>query len=76
MGFDKSGVAPGLVQEKKPEPTIHHMKCRNENCKSMQVTEIVTQAAPEGAGASHNRLYQCVMCHQTWSLGVGGGVHL
>lgn len=75
MSFDKTGVAPGLVAENKPEPKIQHMKCRNEECKSMQAHEIVTGSTPAGAGAPHNRLYQCVTCLHTWSLGVGGSVN-
>jgi hypothetical protein len=76
MSFDPKGTTPGLMTESKPQPTIHHMRCRNENCTSIQATEIVMGSTPEGAGASHNRLYQCVKCRHTWTLGVGGSVNL
>jgi len=75
MSVDPKGTTPGLKAETK-EPKVHHMKCRNEDCPSMQVTEIPTGGAPEGAGAAHNRLYQCVTCHLTWTLGVGGSVNI
>jgi DNA-directed RNA polymerase subunit M/transcription elongation factor TFIIS len=75
MSFDKAGVTPGLASENKAEPAFQHMKCRNENCQSVQAREIVSSSAPPGAGAPHNRLYQCVKCNHTWSLGVGGSVN-
>ncbi len=76
MSFDPRGTAPGLMPEAKPEPKVQHMKCRNQNCSSIQAVEISTGSSPEGAGAAHNRLYQCVACKHTWTLGVGGAVSL
>jgi len=76
MSFDKTGVSPGLVPEAKPGPKMIHMKCRNDSCTSIQATEITSGAAPEGSGASHQRLYQCVKCNHTWHLSVGGSVNL
>lgn len=76
MNFDPKGTAPGLNPGAAPAPKVHHLKCRAGTCDSVQAIEITTNAQPDGAGASHTRLYQCIKCHHTWVIGVGGNINI
>lgn len=77
MNFDPKGTTPGLTSEAKPEPKIHHLKCRANSCDSVQAIEITSNGGQaDGAGVSHNRLYQCIKCKHSWAIGVGGNVNL
>jgi len=75
MNFDPKGTAPGINAGEPPAAKTLHVKCRNDSCDSIQAIEIVTEPVRPGAGASHNRLYQCVKCHHTWNMPVGGSVN-
>lgn len=70
--FDPKGTAPGLTPSA-GQPKVIHLKCKNENCKSVRAIEIVTAPTVEGMGATHSRLYQCVECKHSWPVTVGGG---
>jgi hypothetical protein len=48
----------------------HHMKCKNQNCDSIQVYEV--DIPPNRNGGRH--VYECCKCHTTWGVPTGGSV--
>lgn len=74
--FDPAGTSPGLTGASAPQPKVHHMKCREEGCPSLQAIEITPPVSRENAGAPHHRTYQCLRCKNTWTMSVGGFVNL
>jgi hypothetical protein len=71
MPVDYTGTKPGLPVPTPEEPKYVHMRCKNDGCHSMRVTEVTPMGIPGGA-----HLYQCVECKMTWGIAVGGGVSL
>lgn len=69
MGIDQKGTAPGLVRKTSETPKVHNVKCRVDGCDSNQAYDL---SPPHQDGATHNRIYQCVKCHHSWPLAVGG----
>lgn len=76
MSFDPKGTAPGLIPATEKPVKILHMKCRKEDCRSMQATEVSSSSPVESAGAPHFRIYRCAECGSTWNAAVGGFVNL
>jgi DNA-directed RNA polymerase subunit M/transcription elongation factor TFIIS len=72
---DPHGTAPGLAPAKAPQPKTINMKCKRDNCPSMEVIEVTPKMGRENAGAPHARTYQCVKCHHSWVVPVGGFVN-
>lgn len=68
--FDPKSTEPGGVAPT-PEKTVA-MKCKAENCSSMQAVEVEITPSVPGQGAIHNRLYRCIRCHTTFGISVGG----
>jgi hypothetical protein len=67
MPVDHAGTKPGLTPQA-PEPKIHNMRCKNKNCDSMQVTEMVIP------GMAGRHMYRCIKCNTTWGVVTGGSV--
>jgi len=76
MTFDPKSAEPGLANQDAKEPAVVNMKCRQGDCDSMRAQEIPVQTGLPNAGASHNRMYRCVKCSNTWAMSVGGYVPL
>jgi DNA-directed RNA polymerase subunit M/transcription elongation factor TFIIS len=70
MSVDPKGLQPGLSQPEPAKPKTIAMRCKMEGCDSREVVEVLPSKTP--TGASHQRIYQCVECHNSWSVEVGG----
>jgi hypothetical protein len=67
MPVDPTGTTPGLVGTPEPE-TVLQMRCKNQNCDSIQVREIKSPMP------TNVRRYQCVKCQMPFGVAVGGSV--
>ncbi len=67
--IDPSGTTPGLPTEPPPKKVVA-IACRVENCGSKEAYEVPLPKT--GPGVPSDRLYECVKCHSTWGLPVGG----
>lgn len=76
MSFDQKGTQPGLFSVQKAEIETFNMKCPRVGCASTVATEMNATGNLPNIGAPHNRLYRCMECNHTWTLGVGGYVSI
>ena len=67
MPIDPTGTKPGVTPQVK-EPQKHNMKCRNKDCPSIEVVEMMIP------GMAGRHVYRCVKCNLTWSVATGGSV--
>lgn len=74
MSIDPKGTEPGLAPGAQAQPKKLNMKCTDEKCDSLEVTEIQISEQARGAPAPSQRVYRCVKCGRTRSLMVGGHV--
>ncbi len=70
MPIDEKGTAPGLVSPQAEPPKKHFMRCKNQNCDSIEVVEV---QMPNNPG---RHLYRCVKCHTSWGVSTGGSIDL
>jgi len=71
MPIDPAGTTPGLQPPQAEDPPKVHLKCKNASCNSILAIEMKFAGQPGG-----RRMYQCVKCHLTWGVPVGGSVDL
>ena len=71
MSIDPKGTKPGLAPQA-PKQKIVNLKCRNQDCASIEAIEIPVDTQGGPGVAPSRRMYQCTECHQTWGLPVGG----
>lgn len=69
MKIDHAGTTPGLMG-KADEQTVIHMKCKNQDCDSINAVQVHIPNQP------HQRVYKCVKCHRSWGANVGGAFNL
>jgi hypothetical protein len=68
MTIDPTSLNPGLGKDSKPSVEVN-MRCKNEDCDSITSIEITS-------AGSGSRVYQCVKCHRTQVVSVGGPISL
>lgn len=70
MPIDPAGTTPGLTPKAEEAPTVH-IRCKNPSCDSINAIELKIPGMQGGS-----RLYQCVKCHRTHGVAVGGAFEL